>query len=172
MSYIMCDIESDGPIPHKYSMICFGAIIVEPSLSKTFYGQVKPISDIYIPETLAISGFSREQHLCFDEPEDIMIRFEKWIIDNNIGKPTFISDNNGYDFAWISYYMWYFLDRNIFGWSSRRIGDLYCGFVKESNASWKHLRITPSNHFPVNDAKANAEVLLKMKDMGLKIKLI
>ena len=42
MSYVMTDIESDGPIPGDYSMICFGAVIVEPSLSQTFYGQLHP----------------------------------------------------------------------------------------------------------------------------------
>jgi hypothetical protein len=26
MAYIMVDIESDGPIPGDYSMICFGAV--------------------------------------------------------------------------------------------------------------------------------------------------
>lgn len=39
MSYVMVDVESDGPIPGDYSMVCFGAIIVEPTLEKTFYGQ-------------------------------------------------------------------------------------------------------------------------------------
>jgi len=28
MSFVMVDIESDGPIPGDYSMICFGAVIV------------------------------------------------------------------------------------------------------------------------------------------------
>ena len=42
MSYVMMDIEADGPIPGDYSMICFGAVIVEPSLSRTFYGQLRP----------------------------------------------------------------------------------------------------------------------------------
>ena len=45
MSYIVVDIESDGEIPFKNSMVCFGAVIVEPTLSKTFYGKTKPISD-------------------------------------------------------------------------------------------------------------------------------
>ena len=56
----MVDIESDGPIPGDYSMVCFGAVVVEPGLEKTFYGQTKPISGKWIPEALAISGFSRE----------------------------------------------------------------------------------------------------------------
>ena len=45
MPYVMIDIESDGPIPGDFSMICFGADIVEPELKRTFYGQLKPISD-------------------------------------------------------------------------------------------------------------------------------
>ncbi len=31
MAYIMVDVESDGPIPGDYSMVCFGAIVVEPN---------------------------------------------------------------------------------------------------------------------------------------------
>ena len=61
MAYIMVDIESDGPIPGDYSMISFGAVLVDEQLDKTFYGKIKPISEKYIPEALAVSGFSREE---------------------------------------------------------------------------------------------------------------
>ena len=37
MSYIMADVEADGPIPGSYSMICFGAVLVEEGLSHTFW---------------------------------------------------------------------------------------------------------------------------------------
>ena len=50
MTYIMVDVEADGPIPGDYSMVCFGAIVVEPSLDRTFYGRMKPISDKWIAE--------------------------------------------------------------------------------------------------------------------------
>ena len=58
MSYIVVDVESDGLIPHKYSMVCFGAVVLEPTLSKTFYGKTKPISELWIPEALTVSGIS------------------------------------------------------------------------------------------------------------------
>ena len=32
MAYIMVDVESDGPIPGDYSMICFGAVLVRELL--------------------------------------------------------------------------------------------------------------------------------------------
>ena len=56
--YIMVDVESDGPIPGDYSMVCFGAVIVEPGLARDFYGKFKPISEKWNPETLAVSGFT------------------------------------------------------------------------------------------------------------------
>ena len=127
MSYISCDVESDGQIIGKNSMVCFGAVVVEPSLTKTFYGKIKPISDIWVPEALAISGFSREEHLTFDEPEKVMKEFAEWIKSVSIDSPILISDNNGYDSSWINYYFHVYYGNNPFGWSSRRIGDLYCG---------------------------------------------
>ena len=45
MTYIRVDIEADGPIHGDYSMVSFGAVIVEPELNKTFYSELKPISD-------------------------------------------------------------------------------------------------------------------------------
>lgn len=171
MSLIVVDVEADGEIPHIYSMVCFGAVIVEPSLSKTFYGQTKPISDRYKDDALAISGFSREQHRKFDDPKIVMQKFDDWIEANSVGKPIFISDNPAFDWQWINYYFHRYIDKNPFGYSARRIGDLYCGMMKDSTAQWKHLRQTKHTHHPVDDAKGNAEALLAMQKMGLKIKL-
>lgn len=105
MSYFSCDVETDGPIIGVNSMVCFGAVIVEPSLSKTFYGKVKPISKQFNPEALAISGFSRKEHEGFDDPFDVMPEFAKWIMENTKGKPILISDNPGFDFSWLNTYL-------------------------------------------------------------------
>ena len=172
MSYIVVDVESDGPIPHKYSMICFGAVVLEPSLSKTFYGKVRPISETYIQEALTVSGFNRQDHENFDEPKLVMDLFAEWLSQNSIGRPIFISDNPAFDWQWINWYFHTYLDKNPFGFSARRIGDLYCGMKMDAglNAEWKKLfRKTAHDHNPVNDAKGNAEALLSMKEMGLKI---
>jgi DNA polymerase III alpha subunit (gram-positive type) len=172
MGYIVVDVESDGPIPNLYSMVCFGAVIVEPTLTKTFYGKTKPISDKYIPEALSISGFSREEHEKFDDPKEVMEKFATWILENSDSKPIFISDNPAFDWQWINYYFHFYLGKNPFGFSARRIGDLYCGMKMNVslNSEWKRLyRKTKHDHNPVNDAKGNAEALLAMKKMGLKL---
>lgn len=168
MSLIVVDVEADGPIPYLYSMVCFGAVIVDEKLDKTFYGEIEPISDKWIPEALAISGFSRKEHLTFDNPETVMGEFRDWINANTKGRPIFISDNPAFDWQWVNYYFHYYLGQNPFGFSARRIGDLYCGMNKNMFAQWKHLRKTKHDHNPVNDAKGNAEALLTMRKEGLK----
>lgn len=171
MSYIVVDVESDGPIHGIHSMVCFGAVIVEPSLTKTFYGKIKPISNEWIPESLEISGFSRDEHLTFDDPVDVMREFAEWIKENSKGRPIFISDNNGYDFGWINYYFHRYYGSNPFGWSSRRVSDLWCGYNNDMFAKWKHFGKTKHTHNPVDDAMRVTEAVIKMKEMGLKIDL-
>ena len=110
MPYVMVDIESDGPIPGDYSMICFGAVIVEPELKRTFYGQLKPISDKFIPEALAVSGFTREATMEFDDPKSVMEAFRDWVKTECQGRALFISDNNGFDWQFINWYCHHFLE--------------------------------------------------------------
>ena len=100
---ISVDIESDGPCPGIHSMICFGAVIVESGLQRTFYAELKPISDTYVSEALAISGFSREQTMKFPEAYDAMHNFEAWLNKNVDGRPILWSDNNGYDSGFLNY---------------------------------------------------------------------
>jgi DNA polymerase III epsilon subunit-like protein len=169
MSLIVVDVEADGPVPHLYSMVSFGAVVVEPSLALAFKGEVRPVSERWLPEALAVSGVSREQHLRFEEPGPVMARFERWIQESSKGRPVFASDNLAFDWQWINYYFHAYLGRNPFGWSGRRIGDLYCGMLRDGYATWKHLRRTAHDHDPVNDARGDAEALLAMIGMGLKL---
>lgn len=172
MSYIVVDVESDGPIIGEHSMVCFGAVLVDKDhkLDTTFYGQLKPISDEYMPDALAVSGFTREEHLKFPEPSLTMQDFHAWVIDVSKGSPILISDNNGYDSSWINWYFHTFRGTNPFGWSSRRIGDMFAGFMNDPYYKWKKHRRTKHTHNPVDDAKGNAEALIWLQKQGYKIK--
>lgn len=167
----MVDIESDGPIPGDFSMISFGAVLVNESLDTTFYGRLKPISNSFVPEALAVSGHSRQDTLAFDEPQKVMADFKNWIEDVSKDRPIFISDNNGFDWMFICWYFHHFIGTNPFGFSSQNLGSLYKGIEKDTFKTFKHLRKTQHTHHPVDDAKGNAEALLTMKrEYGLKIK--
>jgi hypothetical protein len=171
VNLIVVDVESDGPIPGEYSMVCFGAVVVEPLLKKTFYGRVRPITDRYLDEALRVSGFTRAQHLGFDEPDAVMEQFSHWLSAIAKKRPVFISDNLAFDWQFINYYFHHFTGRNPFGFSGRRIGDLYCGLTRDMGKAteWKRFRRTPHTHHPVDDAKGNAEALLHFETLGLKM---
>lgn len=166
----MVDIEADGPIPGDYSMVCLGAVVVEPSLEKTFYGQLRPISSEHIPEALAVSGFTREETDAFDDPRDVMQQFADWLDEASNGRPMFVSDNNGFDWMFVNWYFHHFLGHNPFGHSSTNLGSLYKGLVKSVYENFKHLRKTAHTHHPVDDARGNAEAMLAMAEQhGLKV---
>lgn len=172
MSYFMVDIEADGPIPGDYSMVSIGAVLVEERLDKTFFGELRPISDQYVEEALKISNYTRAETLQFDSPETVLTDFENWIKMHSTGRPVFISDNNGFDWMFVCWYFHHFLNRNPFGYSSQNLGSLYKGLVADTFKNFKHLKVTEHTHHPVDDAKGNAEALLTMKnELGLKISL-
>lgn len=170
---IVVDVEADGPCPGIYSMVCFGACIVEniPTHGKfrTYYGETAPISNNYNKDALAVSGFTRTQHEQFRDPKVVIFDFVNWIKQEcGVHRPVFISDNPAFDWQFINYYMWLYANENPFGFSARRIGDLYCGSQEHlgKNSHWKKLRRTKHDHNPVNDAIGNAEALIDILVIG------
>ncbi len=167
VKYISVDVEADGPCPGLYSMISFGAVLVEGDLNKTFYGKLKPISDMWVPEALVVSGFTREETMEFDDPLKVMTEFKDWLDSLNC-RPMFLSDNNGFDWQYINYYFHLYLRKNPFGFSSTNLGSLYKGVVKDMFKNFKHLRKTKHSHHPVEDAKGNAEAFIEIMKIGIR----
>jgi hypothetical protein len=146
-------------------------VLFDDALDQSFYGQTRPVSDRFLPVALAVSGFSREEHLAFADPKTVMEAFAAWLAQHSKGYPVFVSDNLAFDWQFINYYFHRFLGHNPFGFSGRRIGDLYAGLVKDAHKAteWKKYRLTRHTHHPVDDARGNAEALKKFKDLGLRI---
>ena len=169
--YLMVDIEADGPIPGDYSMISLGAVVVEPALDRVFSARLRPISERWIPEALAVSGHSRQDTLAFADPREEMQRFADWLRTLGPGKPpVFVADNNGFDWMFVCWYFHHFLGACPLGHSSQNLGSLYKGLVKDARASFKHLRKTTHTHDPVDDARGNAEAMLQLQQLGLAIR--
>ena len=171
MTYIMVDVEADGPCPGLYSMIEIGAVNCSDP-NQTFYGRLKPISDKFVPEALAVTGYSREHTLSFSEPSEVIEAFSSWLYwaKKSSKRLIFISDNNGFDWQFVNYYFHLYLERNPFGHSSRNLNDLFKGLQGTVFTSFKFLRDTKHTHNPVDDAMGNVEALLKMRDKyGLKL---
>ena len=168
----MVDVEADGPCPGRYSMVSFGAILVKSGLDVSFHGRLRPVSEIFVPEALAVSRLSRAETLEFPEPRLVMEEFAGWIAAHTIGRAMFVSDNNGFDWQFINWYFHEFVGNNPFGHSSTNLGSLYKGLVKDTKKNFKHLRRSKHTHNPLDDARGNAEALLHMRDaLGLEIDL-
>jgi hypothetical protein len=168
MSYFMVDVETDGPIPGDYSMVQIGVVMVREPLetAPTFFGELIPISKLWIPEALKVTGLTREQTLGFREPASVMLDLDEFVVRHNLGKRAmFISDNNGFDYMFATWYLYHFLGRSPFGHSSTNLGSLYKGLIGNTFKNFKHLRETRHTHNPVDDAMGNAEALVHMKNI-------
>jgi DNA polymerase III epsilon subunit-like protein len=171
MTYIMVDVEADGPTPGLYSMIEIGAVVVDREMNKTFHGKLYPITGLYLPKALEVTGYTRMDTEKFPDPEKTMKGFDVWVRRMANGTfPVFISDNNGFDWAFVNYYFWKYLNSNPFGHSSNNLANVFGGLHKRVRTKFRHLRKTPHTHNPVDDAKGNVEAMLRMvNEYGLEI---
>jgi len=157
--HIVVDVEADGPCPGLFSIVSLGAVPVYSG--DWFKAQMRPISNRWVPEALAVSGVTRHDHEGFAHPMQEMRRFAAWLKAMD-GRPVFWSDNPAFDWQFVNYYFHAFTENgNPFGHSARRIGDLYAGHVGKvgEHTSWKRFRKTAHTHDPVDDARGNAEAL-------------
>lgn len=167
MSLFMVDIEADGPAAGIHSMVCFGAVKVDRNLDQRFLGRCAPISKTFLPDALAVSGYTREQHEAFAPPEVAMREFMEWLAERNEGKMVLVSDNPAFDWSFMNYYFHAFCGENPFGHSARRVGD-FCAGLKgrwEATGDFRALATTPHTHDPVDDAVGHAEGLIALCDM-------
>lgn len=154
------DVEADGPVPGLYSMVSFGFVNVEDT-SIAYYGELAPISMDYQDEALDVCNMTREQTLGFKDASLIISEFSDFL-DMHCGgnRPITWSDNPGFDWGFLNYYMHRFTGDNRLGWSCRRIGDLYSGQMQDlRNTRWRKYRNTQHTHNAMDDARGNAEAL-------------
>src|SRR5574344_768489 len=146
MKYIVFDVECDGQIIGIHSMISIGAVCLDSD--ETFYGELKPIGDKYVKEALAVSGFSREDTMNFKNPEEVIQELVLWLqqINPKNERLMFCSDNVGFDFAWVNWYLLFYNGTNPFGHTSFNINTFYKGLKKDLRANIRHLRCTKHTH--------------------------
>lgn len=165
--FISVDVETSGPIPGIFDLLSIGAcIIYQPS--KTFYCELKPVSNNSDPEALSVTGFSLEELAKNGlDPILAMKEFDSWI-NNHINEneiPVFVGFNAGFDWSFINYYFHKYLGKNIFGFTSLDIKSLYIGVFggawSETKSSKMKERLNPlinSNHNALQDALFQAEL--------------
>jgi hypothetical protein len=116
--YFSADVETDGPIPGPYSMLSFALVVagtfdgqafVRPTANRpSFYAELKPISDEFQPEALAVNGLDRTRLLKEGRmPESVMTEAAEWIRDAaQGGTPVLVAYPLAFDWTWL---YWYFV---------------------------------------------------------------
>lgn len=116
--YISADIETDGPIPGRFSMLSFGFAVAgrfdgrrferaDPE-AQTFYRELRPISEHFDPETAAVSGLDRLDLIAHgNRPEQAMTEAAAWVRDAaGEGTPILVAFPKSFDWSWL---WWYFV---------------------------------------------------------------
>lgn len=173
--YLAVDVEADGPIPGPYSMISLGISVVgRPDLA--FYTEIRPISDDFVPEALAVSGLDRDR-LLREAPtaEEAMTAAAKWI--NGLrqeGRPVFLAGPAVFDGMFVHWYFMRFLGKSPFNASGAGI-DLRSYWMGMTGCEWVSTRKSiikqklkieglPHTHHAGEDAAELAQVFQAILD--------
>jgi DNA polymerase III epsilon subunit-like protein len=170
--FVSVDTEADGPIPGEYSMISLGAVVAgRPEAA--FYREIRPISDRFVPEALAVSGLDRDKLLREGAPpETAMGDFATWLKEMSPARrPVFVAFNATFDWMFVSYYFHRFTGDNPFGISGLDIKAYYMGALGKKawgdtakrNMERRFLSDAPHTHNALDDAREQAEIFLKVK---------
>jgi hypothetical protein len=169
--YVSVDIEADGPIPGRYSMLSLGACVVGRP-DESFYAELAPISDEFVPEALAVSGLNREDLMLRGmSARGAMERFDAWL-EGIEGRPVFCSFST-WDWSFVYWYLIRELGRSPFGHSSLDIKSLLMGRfglgwrgTSKGRLAKSHpdllAGLPPHTHDALEDAREQAELLRRV----------
>jgi DNA polymerase III epsilon subunit-like protein len=137
--FISVDIETAGPIPGRYSLLSIGACDAY-NPERQFSCELKPISEEFVPEALAVTGLSLDALVKTGlDPEKAMAQFAAWTRSLNQGGETlvFVGFNAAFDWSFVNYYFHQYLGENPFGFAALDIKSLYMG---AAGSTWSDTR--------------------------------
>lgn len=159
-TYISVDIETSGPIPGQYSMLALGACVVGND-AQSFYVEIIPISNDFVPEAMKIVGQSLAYYAKEGvSPQEGMKTFAEWVKTvSEKTTPVFVGFNACFDWAFVNWYFHRFLGENLFGFGAIDIKSYYMGMVgcqwaatRSSKIPEKYKGAAPHTHNALDDA--------------------
>jgi hypothetical protein len=117
-AYFSADVETDGPIPGPFSILSLALVyagtfdgehfIPPHDHQRTFYRELKPISENFQPDALRVNGLDRDKLLREGEdPELAMTDASRWIRSiAGEAKPVLVAYPLSFDWSWL---YWYFV---------------------------------------------------------------
>ncbi|MER5195178.1 3'-5' exoribonuclease domain-containing protein [Streptomyces sp. NPDC002755] len=180
--YISVDVEADGPIPGPYSLLSLGAAVAgrqdadgftaaDPT-RQTFYRELRPISDEFVPEALAVSGLDRGR-LAKEglEPALALAQFTRWVREVSAdAQPVMCGYPASYDWTFLYWYLIRFTGESPFGHSGcldmKTLYATKAGLplraVAKRTMPAHLLSRRPHTHHALDDAVEQAELLANL----------
>ncbi len=168
--FISVDIEASGPIPGEFSMLSLGACVVG-DMAKSFYAELKPTSEKFVPEALAVSNFDLEKlKRNGGDPAETMAKFSDWISAvAGENSPIFVGFNATFDWAFVNWYFYTFLNKNPFGIGGIDIKAFYMGLAGVTWDQTRSSQLPPEfksdlvhTHNALDDARSQADIFEKL----------
>lgn len=159
--YFSADVETDGPIPGEFSLLSFALVYAgqydgrsfeKPAMYETaFETTLRPISERFEPEALAVNGLDRERlKVEGRDPETAMREAAEWIRAHAAGgTPVLVAYPLSFDWSWLYWYFVRFTGASPFNHSR-------CFDLKTAIAVRGHRPVVESGHDKLPAALASA----------------
>ncbi len=184
--YFSADVETDGPIPGPFSMLSFALVLAgtfdgrafsRATQAAHFYKELKPISDEFEEEALAVNRLDRNRLIVQGaSPAEAMSEAARWVrqVAGN-GTPVLVAYPLAFDWTWL---YWYFVRFSESGspFNHSRCYDLKTAFAVKggrlvSRAGRdelpEELRSSVAHtHHALEDAQEQADIFAKIFEWG------
>lgn len=135
--YVSTDVEADGPIPGRNSMLGFGsaAYLEDKTLTGTFSANLETLEGA-TPDPRTMEWWGRNQdawNACRQnpvEPKKAMMDYSRWL-KSLPGRPVFVGYPASYDFMFVYWYLIRFTGESPFSHSALDIKTLAFALLKK-----------------------------------------
>lgn len=181
--YFSADVETDGPIPGPYSMLSFGLVLAgsfdgsnfsrPAQYDRSFYRELRPISDDFQIDALRVNGLDRERLLKNgSSPAGAMTEAADWVAAlAGRARPILVAYPLSFDWSFL---YWYFtkFSRKGSPFNHSQCFDIKTAFAVKAHipiASAGRSRLMPSlrpngahTHNALDDAIEQAQVFANL----------
>jgi hypothetical protein len=175
--YISADIESDGPIPGRYSMLSFGLAVAATFDGETFAPrdpaastigrELRPIATEYVPAALAVSGLDRDRlEREGADPAEAMVEAAEWVRgEAGEARPVMVGYPIVFDWMFMHWYFVRFCGASPFGFSGAL--DMKTMYHRRAGVTLEDLPPElvpdrPHTHDALADAIEQAEIFARL----------
>lgn len=173
--YVSTDIEADGPIPGRHSMLSFGSVAFDLDGIElgAFERNLETLPDaVGAPDTMEWwANHPEAWEACRRNtvnPREAMQDYVAWI-DGLDGRPVFVAYPAAYDFMFVYWYLMTFVGRSPFSHSALDMKTLAMALMKSSyrdstkrNMPREWFPTATHSHVAVDDAREQGQLFIAM----------